>query len=255
MNQSNLKQLLKKLSKGEISVEEAFQKLKNLPFEDIGFASIDHHRGLRKGISEVIFGEGKVTDDIIAIMDKMVEQKENILVTRLSSDKAEKIQESFSKAVYYEKSRTMTLIRKNPKPTGKGTILIISAGTSDIPVAEEAAMTARFMGNKVETIFDVGVSGLHRILSHGKSLRKATVIIVVAGMEGALPSVVGGLVDCPVIAVPTSVGYGSSFEGLSALLTMLNSCSSGVSVVNIDNGFSAAVTATLINKKIETASD
>ena len=249
MDEDSLRELLNGLSKGEVSVDEALERLKNLPFEDIGFACIDHHRGLRRGLSEVIYGEGKDVDDIIAIMERMVDQNEKIMVTRLSSDKAQKIRQRFSEGIYHERARVLTLNQKPIKASGKGTILIMSAGTSDIPVAEEAAITARFMGNEVEIIHDIGVSGLHRLLAFRASLMKASVIVVVAGMEGALPSVVGGLVDRPVIAVPTSVGYGASFEGITALLGMLNSCAAGITVVNIDNGFGAGYAASVINRK------
>jgi NCAIR mutase (PurE)-related protein len=204
---------------------------------------------LRRGLSEVIFGEGKEVADIIGIMEKMAHQEENIMVTRLSPEKAEKIQEKFSQSVYHKKARVLTLNQTPVENPGKGEILVICAGTSDIPVAEEAVVTARFMGNEVETIYDIGVSGLHRLLSHRESIMKASVIVVVAGMEGALPSVIGGLVDRPVIAVPTSVGYGASFEGIAALLGMLNSCAAGVTVVNIDNGFGAGYAASVINRE------
>lgn len=248
MDKKNLREILERLSKGTISVDDTIEKLRHLPFEDIRFACIDHHRSLRRGVSEVIFGEGKDSEDIIAIMDSMVRQGENILVTRLSSRKAESVEGRFPESVYHKKSRTLTLIADKTGVSGKGTILVICAGTSDIPVAEEAVVTARFMGNDVETIYDVGVSGLHRILAHQESLTKASVIVVVAGMEGALPSVVGGLVNKPVIAVPTSIGYGASFDGLTALLGMLNSCAAGVTVVNIDNGFGAGYAASVINR-------
>jgi len=248
LNRDSLKKLLKDTKKGKISVDNALEKLKHLPFEDIGLACIDHHRGLRKGLSEVIFGEGKDAEDIMAITEQMIKQDENILVTRLSPDKAKKVKKRYPEGQYYPKARILTLIHKPVKISGKGTILVISAGTSDIPVAEEAAITARFMGNEVKTIYDIGVSGLHRVLAHREILEKAAVIIAVAGMEGALPSVVSGLVSCPVIAVPTSIGYGSSFGGITALLGMLNSCSSGVTVVNIDNGFGAAYAASIINR-------
>ena len=249
MNEDTLKKLLRDLKKGKISVESALNRLKNLPFEDIGLACIDHHRSLRRGLSEVIFGEGKDAEDIIAIMDKMVKQGEKILITRLSTDKASKVKERFSDSIYHQRSRALTLIQEPVKISGRGTILVLSAGTSDIPVAEEAAITAKFMGNKVETVYDIGISGLHRVLAHRKNFEKASVIIVVAGMEGALPSVVGGLVDRPVIAVPTNVGYGASFGGIAALLGMLNSCASGVTVVNIDNGFGAGYAASVINRE------
>jgi len=249
LNKKNLEKLLTDLKDKKISIEETMDKLKDLPFEDIGVASIDHHRELRRGTPEVIFGEGKNPDDIIAIMKRMYQQDEHILVTRLSRDKADLIKKEFPSSVYYPRSRALTLTDKPVEITGRGTILVICAGTSDLPVAEEAAVTARFMGNEVETINDVGVSGLHRILSRRDSLTKAKVLIVVAGMEGALPSVIGGLVDKPVIAVPTSIGYGASFGGIAALLGMLNSCASGVTVVNIDNGFGAGYAASVINRR------
>ncbi|MFC1580335.1 nickel pincer cofactor biosynthesis protein LarB [Thermodesulfobacteriota bacterium] len=249
MDRETIKHLLVRLSEGKVTVDKAFQELKDLPFEDIGEACIDHHRGLRRGLSEVIFGEGKEADQILAIMERMARQDENIMVTRLSREKAGVIMKAFPDSVYHERARILTLTHHAAEAQGRGTILVISAGTSDIPVAEEAAITARFTGNDVSTVFDIGVAGLHRVLSHKEQLDKATVIIVVAGMEGALPSVVGGLVDKPVIAVPTSVGYGASFGGVTALLGMLNSCASGVTVVNIDNGFGAGYAASLMNRK------
>jgi len=249
LDQKRIKQLLGKVKTGEVSVDEAVGRLRDLPFENIEVACIDHHRSIRRGASEVIFGEGKEVEDILAIMDRMIAQEENILVTRLSPEKASKIRKKYPKAKYYPRSRTLTLIQHAQELRGKGPILVISAGTSDIPVAEEAAVTGRFMGNEVDTLYDLGVSGLHRLLAHREKLLKASVLIVVAGMEGALPSVVGGLVDKPVIAVPSSVGYGASFQGIAALLGMLNSCASGVTVVNIDNGFGAAYAASLMNRK------
>ena len=248
MNEDILRKILGSLSRGDISVDEVLERLKDLPYENIGIACIDHHRSLRKGLSEVIFGEGKEAAEILAIMERMAEQGENIMVTRLSQEKANEIQAKYRDSVYHEKARILTLTRHPVQVRGKGTMLVISAGTSDIPVAEEAAVTARFMGNEVETIYDLGVAGIHRVLSHRDRLMKASVIIVVAGMEGALPSVVGGLVDKPVIGVPTSVGYGASFQGISAVLSMLNSCASGVTVVNIDNGFGAGYAASIINR-------
>jgi len=244
-----LKDLLVRLSKGQVTVEESLERLKNLPFEDLGFACIDHHRGLRRGLSEVIFGAGKEVSDILAIMERMVGQEENVLVTRLLPEKAKNILGKFSDSTYYEKARVLTLVKHPINVSGRGKILVMSAGTSDIPVADEAAITARFMGNEVETIYDVGISGIHRLLNHRERIMEASVIVVVAGMEGALPSVVGGLVDKPVIAVPTSVGYGASFQGIAALLGMLNSCASGVTVVNIDNGFGAGYAASVINRR------
>ncbi|MCD4717595.1 MAG: nickel pincer cofactor biosynthesis protein LarB [Desulfobacterales bacterium] len=249
MDQDILKDLLDRVSQGKTTVEDAFERLKALPFEDIGFACIDHHRSLRRGVSEVIFGERKELTDIITIMERMIGQEEDILVTRLATDKAEKILDRFPECTFHKRARALTLIRSPKKISGRGKILVMSAGTSDIPVAEEAAITARFMGNEVDTVYDVGIAGLHRILDKRERIIKASVIVVVAGMEGALPSVVGGLVDRPVIAVPTSVGYGASFEGIAALLGMLNSCASGVTVVNIDNGFGAGYAASVINRE------
>lgn len=248
MDRDILEDLLDRLSKGKVTVKETLERLKSLPFEDLGFACIDHHRSLRKGLSEVIFGEGKEVSEILGIMESMVAREQNIMVTRLSQGKAKEIQERFPDSTYNTKSMVLTLINHPVKKCGKGTILVISAGTSDIHVAEEAAVAASFMGNEVETLYDVGISGLHRILSHRERIMKASVIVVVAGMEGALPSVVAGLVDKPVIAVPTSVGYGASFNGIAALLGMLNSCAAGVTVVNIDNGFGAGYAASIINR-------
>ncbi|RPI74371.1 MAG: nickel pincer cofactor biosynthesis protein LarB, partial [Desulfobacteraceae bacterium] len=217
MDESILRELLLAVSRGETSVPQALERLKALPFEDIGLACVDHHRGLRQGLSEVIFGQGKTAADILAIMQRMLAQQENILVTRLDPDKAEKIQTAFPQSTYHAKSRVLTLFQHPVTPAGKGLILVVCAGTSDIPVAEEAALTARFMGHTVETVYDLGVAGLHRLLAHRQKLAEAAVIIVAAGMEGALPSVVSGLVSKPVIAVPTSVGYGASFGGIAAL--------------------------------------
>jgi pyridinium-3,5-biscarboxylic acid mononucleotide synthase len=248
MNQDALIDLLNRLAGGEITVDHALERLKRLPFEDLEFACVDHHRPIRKGLSEVIFGEGKRVGAIIGIMEQMLSQEENILVTRLSHEKAGQIQSHFPESDYHETARTLTLIRQPIRISGRGTILVMTAGTSDMPVAEEAAVVARFMGNEVDTVYDVGVAGLHRLLGHWERITKASVIVVAAGMEGALPSVVGGLVDKPVIAVPTSIGYGASFQGIAALLGMLNSCAAGVTVVNIDNGFGAGYAAGLINR-------
>ena len=248
MNPDDLKILLMQVQKRKVSVERALKALKSLPFEDIGCAHIDHHRHLLQGAPETIFGAGKTTAQIRAIMEKMHERKDNILVTRLDADKVPGLRKAFPKAKYYPQSRALTLVSR-PIPTlGKGTILVVCAGTSDIPVAEEAMVTARMMGNEVDHLYDVGVAGIHRLMSRREKLFEAHVLIVVAGMEGALPSVVGGLVDRPVIAVPTSVGYGSNFGGVTALLAMLNSCASGIAVVNIDNGYGAAHIASLINR-------
>jgi pyridinium-3,5-biscarboxylic acid mononucleotide synthase len=248
MNIRKLEDLLKRVKSGEMALDEAIMQLKSLPFEDLGFARIDHHRSLRKGFPEVIWGEGKTSGQILSIMKQLKKKGQNILITRLEGKKAKAVQKVFLKSRYYPKSKVLTYLTHPVKSEGKGTILVITAGTTDIPVAEEAAITAQFMGNRVETLYDVGVAGIHRLLYERERLEKARVLIVIAGMEGALPSVVGGLVDRPVIAVPTSVGYGTSFGGITALLAMLNSCASGVSVVNIDNGFGAGYMASLINR-------
>ncbi len=248
MNIRKLEDLLKKVKSGKTTLEEAMAQLKSLPFEDLGFTRIDHHRSLRKGFPEVIWGEGKTSGQILSIMKQLKKKGQNILITRLEEKKAKAIQKVFLKSQYTQRSKVLTYLTHPVKPEGKGTILVITAGTTDIPVAEEAVVTAQFMGNRVETLYDVGVAGIHRLLSERGRLEAARVLIVVAGMEGALPSVVGGLVDRPVIAVPTSVGYGTSFGGITALLAMLNSCASGVAVVNIDNGFGAGYMASLINR-------
>ncbi len=248
MNIQKLESLLQSVRSGRISIDEAMARLKSLPFEDLGHSRVDHHRSLRKGFPEVIWGEGKTPEQILSIMKGLKAKGQNILLTRLEEKTAKKIQKIFPKSRYYPLSKTLTFLTHSVKMEGKGTILVITAGTTDIPVAEEAAVTAEIMGNRVETLYDVGVAGIHRLLSQMKRLDEARVLIVVAGMEGALPSVVGGLVDKPVIAVPTSVGYGASFGGITALLAMLNSCASGVSVVNIDNGFGAGYMASLINR-------
>jgi NCAIR mutase (PurE)-related protein len=250
MDQKKLEALLRSIHDGTLSVEEGIQKLKTLPFEDIGEAMIDHHRPLRKGFPEVIFGEGKDADQVIKIMERMIEADENILVTRVDEGKAQIIVRRFPQASYHPRARTITIQTNAGVTEGEGIILVVAAGTSDIPVAEEATVTAQIMGNRVETIYDVGVSGVHRLLHYREQLMEANVLIVVAGMEGALPSVVGGLVARPVIAVPTSVGYGTAFGGLAPLLAMLNSCASNVAVVNIDNGFGAGYIASLINRDL-----
>jgi NCAIR mutase (PurE)-related protein len=248
MNIRKLEDLLKRVKLGKTSIEKAMAQLKSLPYEDLGYARIDHHRSLRKGFPEVIWGEGKTFGQILSIMKQLKRKGQNILITRLEERKAKAVQKVFPKSQYHPQSKVLTYLTHPVKSEGKGTILVITAGTTDIPVAEEAAVTAQFMGNRVETLYDVGVAGIHRLLSERERLELACVLIVVAGMEGALPSVVGGLVDRPVIAVPTSVGYGTSFGGITALLAMLNSCASGVAVVNIDNGFGAGYMASLINR-------
>lgn len=249
MNEESIKRLLASVASGRTGVESALKKLKSLPYEELEYATVDTHRALRQGHPEVIYGEGKTARQITGIASGMVKRKENVLITRLDDAKAKQLKKKFPKAKRNAAARTL-LIKSHPiKKSGRGTVLIISAGTSDIPVAEEAAVTAECMGNKVERLFDVGVAGLHRLLSKHKNLTEANVLVVVAGMEGALPSVVAGLVARPVIAVPTSVGYGANLGGLTTLLAMLNSCASGVSVVNIDNGFGAAYVASLINRE------
>ena len=247
MNQETLTRLLSMVASGDLSVDDAQHRFRHLSFEDIGFAHIDHHRSLRKGFPEVIFGEGKTTDQIRGILEKMTDQEQVILVTRIDADKAAPLLKLFPQAEYFAEARLMRLQKTAPQITGWGRILIVSAGTSDIPVAREAELTAGAMGNEVETLFDVGVAGIHRLFAHRSQLTAASVIVVVAGMEGALPSVVAGMVSAPVIAVPTSIGYGTSFNGMTALLGMLNSCASNIAVVNIDNGFGAGTMASAVN--------
>jgi NCAIR mutase (PurE)-related protein len=248
MNVDHLKKLLERVRGGGVPVEKALRELKHLPYEQIDCATIDHHRHLRQGAPETIFGEGKTAAQVLSIMKKMKDKKNNILVTRLDREKVPSIRRAFPKARYYPSSRVLTFINHPIETAGKGTILVVCAGTSDIPVAEEAILTAQMLGNRVEHLYDVGVAGIHRLMSQRERLMAASVLIVIAGMEGALPSVVAGLVDRPVIAVPTSVGYGSHFGGITALLAMLNSCASGVTVVNIDNGYGAAFAASQINR-------
>jgi hypothetical protein len=248
MQETDIKKVLQQVQNGRLTVDKAIERLRDLPFEDLGFAHIDHHRPLRQGFPEVIWGEGKSAGQITAIIKTMYAKKYPILATRIDPKKAAQIKKAFPRATYYPQSRVLTVIQGTIIEKGRGLILVISAGTSDIPVAEEAFLTARIMGNRVEYLYDVGVAGLHRLMSRKEKLFSANVLIVVAGMEGALPSVVGGLVSRPVIAVPASIGYGSSFGGITALLGMLNSCASGVAVVNIDNGFGAGYVASLINR-------
>lgn len=248
MDKIALYELLQAVASGKTSVDNAARILTHLDMEDIGYAHIDHHRSLRKGFPEVIYGDGKTPEQIFGIMEKMSVQEKVVLVTRIGLDCAVKIQTRFPDANYYPDARMMILQHGELPIKGKGTILVVTAGTSDIPVGKEAYLTATAMGNQVETLFDVGVAGIHRLLSHKKQIVNASVIIVVAGMEGALPSVVAGMVRVPVIAVPTSIGYGTSFGGLTALFAMLNSCSSNIAVVNIDNGFGAGYVASAINQ-------
>jgi len=278
MELHELDELLEAVAAGEVAPEEASSKLRTAPFSDLGFAKVDHHRGIRQGVSEVIYGEGKTADQIAGIVvDMLGVGQERVLITRISADVALEVEHLLSEGLsfdrgegeegcapedggdgaddvvpelpvftYYDLPRVAT-VGEAPEPTGLGRIVVATGGTSDIPVAEEAALTAEMLGNEVVRLYDVGVAGLHRLLAHADELVDARVIIAVAGMEGALPSVMGGLVSCPVIAVPTSIGYGASLGGLAALLAMLNSCSSGVSVVNIDNGYGAGYQASLIN--------
>lgn len=243
---NDVRKILENVKSGEISVEEALLAIKKKPFDDIGYAKVDLHRNVRQGAAEVIYGAGKTADQIIGIIKSLTDNNVNtILITRLDEDKAIKVKEMYE--LDYRQDARIGIIGIMPEPTGIGKIVVATGGTSDIPVAEEAALTAQIHGNEVIRLYDVGVAGIHRLLSHMDELMSASVVIAIAGMEGALASVIGGLVDCPVIAVPTSIGYGASFGGVSALLSMLNSCASGVSVVNIDNGFGAGYLAGMIN--------
>jgi NCAIR mutase (PurE)-related protein len=248
MTADDLRDLLARVSRGELSSDAALERMKHLPFEDLGFARVDHHRGLRVGFPEVIFGQGKTADQIASIAERLSAAGQNVLVTRLAADVAAAVGTRMPALLYDPVSRTATLTVRPPVVAARGTVLVIAAGTTDLPVAEEAVRTLEAFGHPVDRLYDVGVSGLHRLLASKQQIVSAAVLIVVAGMEGALPSVVAGLVDRPVIGVPTSVGYGAAFGGLSALLGMLNSCAAGLTVVNIDNGFGAAVAAALINR-------
>jgi NCAIR mutase (PurE)-related protein len=247
MNQEQIRQLLEQVASGNLEPDKALEQLRDLPFENLGFAHIDHHRALRTGFPEVIFGQGKTREQIVSIAERIIEHGSQMLATRLAEDAAQALVERFPQAEYDTLARTV-LVPAPQTPPQTGLVAVVSAGTSDLPVAREAVVTAQAMGAHVEEIYDVGVAGLHRLLAYREQLQKARVIVVVAGMEGALASVVGGLVDIPVVAVPTSVGYGASFQGVAALLAMLNSCASGVVVVNIDNGFGAGYAAALINR-------
>ena len=247
IDEEHLSQLLLKVQSGQVTVEEALAKLRVLPYEDLGFAKLDHHRALRKGFPEVIFGQGKTVEQMVALVERLSAQSDRVLVTRVAQECFAAVQEKVPQATYQPTARAIVIDKLKKTPTHTG-VLVVSGGTADLPVAEEAALTAELMGNAVDRIYDVGVSGLHRLLDHLPRLHQAKVIVAVAGMEGALPSIISGLVAAPVIAVPTSVGYGASFGGLAPLLAMLNSCAPGVSVVNIDNGFGAGYLAALINK-------
>ena len=246
MNKTDLTRLLQNVRAGKTDIETALQRLKNLPFEDVAYAHIDHHRHLRHGMPEVIYCEGKTLDQVVGIAKRMLKAGSDVLATRANETVYKAVKKLDRRAVYHQASRAI-VVRHTEKASTNGVILVLTAGTSDIPVAEEAVVTAGMLGSTVQTVYDVGVAGIHRVLSKRDILDNARVIVVVAGMDGALPSVVGGLVDKPVIAVPTSVGYGAGFQGLAPLLTMLNSCASGVAVMNIDNGFGAGVLAHRIN--------
>lgn len=246
MSNKTIKQLLTRLAQNEISIEDAMLKLKMEPFEDLGFAKLDTHRKIRQGISEVIYGASKTTEQIIKIASALLKTTAKpIIITRISDSTADEIKKKLP--IKYFESAKIAILGDIPKPDGNGKIVVATGGTSDIPVAEESAVTAEILGNSVIRLYDVGVAGIHRLFAHADDIISASVIIAIAGMEGALASVIGGLADCPVIAVPTSVGYGAAFDGLAALLSMLNSCASGVSVVNIDNGFGAGYLASMIN--------
>jgi NCAIR mutase (PurE)-related protein len=259
LNSESLRKLFDQVRKKQLSPDEAVERLRHLPFEDLGFAKVDHHRALRQGVPEVIFAQGKTPHQVAEIFNRLAAHGGNVLATRATEEQfaavvtiAKDKSRAGKKAQYEPEYRPLAraiVLKRDRKRHGKGVIAVVSAGTSDIPVAEEAVVTAELMGNRVQHIYDVGVAGIHRLLAHRGELYKARVIIVCAGMEGALPSVVGGLVGVPVIAVPTSIGYGAAFEGLAALLGMMNSCASNVSVVNIDNGFGAGYVASLINRR------
>jgi len=248
VDQAEVRRLLQEVAEGRSSVDDALLRLRMAPFTDLGFATLDDHRGVRQGVAEVIYGAGKTVDQITRIASAMWERgQRTILVTRIGPETAEAIGAALP--VEYSELGRIAVVGEGPKADGSGTVVVVTAGTSDQSVAEEAAVTAEALGNQVTRVYDVGVSGLHRLLAHTEEIMRAEVVIAIAGMEGALASVVGGLADCPVIAVPTSVGYGASFGGVAALLTMLNSCASGVSVVNIDNGFGAGYLASMINHR------
>jgi NCAIR mutase (PurE)-related protein len=246
MNEEQLRELFAGVRSGAVDLDHAVERMRHMPFEDLGFAKVDHHRALRHGIPEVVFALGKTADQIIGIAERLEERSPNLLITRCDGEKAAKVIARFPGSEHFPGSGCIRFWRDRTI-TGKGTIAVVCAGTSDIPVAEEAMVTAQTMGNRVEAIYDVGVAGIHRLMAHRAQLESARIAVVCAGMEGALPSAVGGMVSCPVVAVPTSVGYGASFQGLAALLGMLNSCASNVTVVNIDNGFGAGYFASIVN--------
>jgi len=248
MTEKRIREVLGKVAAGRMTAPAAIRILRELPFEDLGFAKIDSHRSLRRGVPEVIFGEGKSAEQLSTIGQRVLASHTNLIITRLGADKARAVRRKLRGLKYHPDARIGTIVKERVKSSGHGVVMVLCAGTSDIPVAEEAALCAELFGNRVARVYDVGVAGIHRLTANLEAIRRASVLIVVAGMEGALPSVVAGLVDKPVIAVPTSVGYGASMGGLAALLGMLNSCAGGITVVNIDNGFGAALAATLINR-------
>ena len=248
MNQNQLRSLFEQVRTGAVDVEAALERVRHMPFEDLGFAKVDHHRELRHGLPEVVLAKGKTPEQVVAITGRLLDHSQNVLITRADCDCAQMVQQRLAGGEHFPLSGTIRFWRDRTM-RGQGTIAVVCAGTSDMPVAEEAQVTAEVMGNKVVAIHDIGVAGIHRLMHHREQLVGARVVVVCAGMEGALPSAVGGLVSCPVIAVPTSVGYGASFHGLAALLGMLNSCASNVAVVNIDNGFGAGYVASLINRQ------
>jgi NCAIR mutase (PurE)-related protein len=247
MDREQLKTLFEQVRSGEVEVDEAIDRLRHMPFESLGYATVDHHRAIRVGMPEVIFGKGKTVEQTVGIASRLLERASNLLITRTTREVFQALRPQFPEAEYFPLSGALRVWRDR-QILGKGRLLVVSAGTTDLPVAEEAVVTAEVMGNEVDQVHDVGVAGIHRLLGQYERLKEARVIVVCAGMEGALPSAVGGLVRCPVIAVPTSVGYGASFHGLAALLGMLNSCASNVAVVNIDNGFGGGYVASLINR-------
>jgi NCAIR mutase (PurE)-related protein len=247
LNAESIRKLFEQVRAGKIPPDDAVERLRHFPFEDLGFAKVDHHRSLRAGMPEVVFGQGKTPAQVAGIFKELARHGKNVLATRTTKEQFRAVKKVFRGAKFEENARAIVL-RRDRKLYGKGLITVVSAGTSDMAVAEEAVVTAELMGNEVERIYDVGVAGIHRLLAHRKAIARSRVVIVCAGMEGALPSVVGGLVGVPVIAVPTSIGYGAAFEGLAALLGMMNSCASNVSVVNIDNGFGAGYVASMINR-------
>lgn len=246
MTEDQLRELLGGVQSGAVNIDQALERMRHMPFEDIGFARVDHHRALRHGIPEVVFAMGKTVEQIVSIAEHIVARSPNVLITRTDAVKAAGLLERFPEAEHFPASGIVRIWRDRTM-TGKGEIAVVCAGTSDIPVAQEAQVTAETMGNKIVSIYDVGVAGIHRLMASRRELENARIAIVCAGMEGALPSAVGGMVSCPVVAVPTSIGYGASFHGLAALLGMLNSCASNVTVVNIDNGFGAGYFASIVN--------